>query len=362
MGLHIENLRKEFGKLVAVKDLSLKVETGEFVSLLGPSGCGKSTTLNMIAGLLYPTSGSIFIDDVLVNELPPRDRKIGLVFQNYAVFNHMTVHDNLAFGLKIRKTPKNEIDKRIKEVAEFLRIGDVLDKRAGGLRLDQLQRVAIGRSMIVKPSLFLLDEPLSNLDAALRAVMRVELKKMQKELKQTVVYVTHDQLEAMTMSERIAVMNKGELQQYDTPSVIYNHPKNQFVANFIGSPSMNFIDCSFAEKDGKAFLDAGVFSLDITEFHEIVKAQATSSELILAIRPEDVKIMNQPSTDETIETSVYMVEPIGVKTIVTMPIGNRMFKALAAGGFRAAIGDRKWIAFQRPKVHIIDKKTGSVVV
>jgi len=362
VGLHLENLRKEFGELVAVKDLTLTVETGEFVSLLGPSGCGKSTTLNMIAGLLYPTSGRIFIDDIVVNELPPRDRKIGLVFQNYAVFNHMTVYDNLAFGLKIRKTPKSEIDQRVKEVAEFLRIGDVLKNRAGGLRLDQLQRVAIGRSMIVKPTLFLLDEPLSNLDAALRAVMRVELKKMQKELKQTVMYVTHDQLEAMTMCERIAVMNKGELQQYDTPTVIYNHPKNRFVANFIGSPSMNFIDCSLVEKDGKAFLDAGAFTLDITEFHEMIKAQATSSELVIGVRPEHIEIMNQRSLADSVKALVYIVEPLGARSVVSMSIGNTIIKALTSGGFSGAVGETKWIRYQRDKIHIIDKKTGKVAV
>lgn len=362
MGLRIENLRKEFGELVAVKDLSLTVETGEFVSLLGPSGCGKSTTLNMIAGLLYPTSGRIFIDDVLVNELPPRDRKIGLVFQNYAVFNHMTVYDNLAFGLKIRKTPSNEIDQRVKEVADFLRITDVMKRRAGGLRLDQLQRIAIGRSMIVRPDLFLLDEPLSNLDAALRAVMRVELKKMQKELKQTVMYVTHDQLEAMTMSERIAVMNKGELQQYDTPTVIYHHPKNRFVANFIGSPSMNFIDCSLLEKEGKALLDAGVFTIDITEFHEMIKAQVTSSELVMGVRPEDIEIMNQPSGAGSVPTSVYLVEPLGAKSVVSVSIGNTIIKALTPGAFKAGVGETKWIRYEKDKIHIMDKKTGKVAV
>lgn len=362
MGLRIENLRREFGELVAVKDLNLTVETGEFVSLLGPSGCGKSTTLNMIAGLLHPTSGRIFIDDVLVNELSPRDRRVGLVFQNYAVFNYMTVYDNLAFGLKLRKTPKNEIDKQVKEVADFLRIADVLKKRAGGLRLDQLQRIAIGRSMVVKPSLFLLDEPLSNLDPALRAVMRVELKKMQKELKQTVMYVTHDQLEAMTMCERVAVMNKGELQQYDTPTVIYHHPKNRFVANFIGSPSMNFLDCSLVEKDGKALLDAGAFTLDITHLHEIVRAQATGTELVMGVRPEDIEIMNQPSGADSVPTSVYLVEQLGAKSLVSMSLGNTIIKALTPGGFRADVGETKWIRYQRDKIHIIDKKTGKVAV
>lgn len=362
MGLRIENLRKEFGELVAVKDLTLTVETGEFVSLLGPSGCGKSTTLNMVAGLLHPTSGGIFIDDVLVNELSPRDRKIGLVFQNYATFNHMTVYDNLAFGLRIVKTPMSELDQRVREVAEFLRIGDVLKKRAGGLRLDQLQRIAIGRSMIVKPKVFLLDEPLSNLDASLRAVMRVELKKMQKELKQTVVYVTHDQLEAMTTSERIAVMNKGELQQYDTPAEIYHHPKNRFVANFIGAPSMNFVECSLVEKDGRALLDAGAFTLDTTEFHEVIKAQATSSELVMGVRPEDVEVMNKPAGTDSVETSVYMVEPLGAKNIVSISVGNTVIKALTPGAFKATVGETKWIRYKRDKIHIIDKKTGKVAV
>jgi len=185
---------------------------------------------------------------------------------------------------------------------------------------------------------------------------------MQKELKQTVMYVTHDQLEAMTMSERIAVMNKGELQQYDTATVIYHHPKNRFVANFIGSPSMNFIDCSLLEKDGKALLDAGAFTVDITEFHEMIKAQATSSELVIGVRPEDVEIMNQPSGADSVPTSVYIVEPLGAKSVVSVSIGNTIIKALTTGAFKAGVGETKWIRYRKDKIHIMDKKTGRVAI
>ncbi|WP_455369951.1 ABC transporter ATP-binding protein, partial [[Eubacterium] cellulosolvens] len=228
--LRLEKLRREFGSLVAVNDLTLEIKSGEFVSLLGPSGCGKSTTLNMIAGLLEPTSGKIFVGDEDITGISPIERNVGLVFQNYAVFSSMTVYDNLAFGLKVRKYPEDQIRSEVHKIAETLELSDVLAMKAGKLRLDELQRTALGRSMITKPAFFLLDEPLSNLDAGLRSLMRVELKRIQQELKQTILYVTHDQVEAMSMADRIAVMDHGELQQYGPREELYSNPSNRFVA------------------------------------------------------------------------------------------------------------------------------------
>ncbi|HEY8475311.1 MAG TPA: ABC transporter ATP-binding protein, partial [Chloroflexota bacterium] len=237
----LDNLRKEFGKVVAVERLSLDVGDGQFVALLGPSGCGKTTTMNMIAGLERPTSGTIYFDDRPMNDVPPGKRNVGFVFQNYAIFTHMTVYDNLAFGLKIRHVPPAEIRKEVLKVAELLQLTDQLHQNAGRLSVNDMQKVAIGRTMIIRPSIFLLDEPFSNLDAAFRAYMRGELKRLQREIGQTMIYVTHDQVEAMSMADKIAVMDFGVLQQYGTPDEVYYKPVNMFVANFIGSPNMNFL-------------------------------------------------------------------------------------------------------------------------
>ncbi len=359
--LRLVNLRKEFGDLVAVNDLNLEIKSGEFSSLLGPSGCGKTTTLNMIAGLLTPTSGKIYVGDADITELPPLARNVGLVFQNYAVFGHMSVYDNLAFGLKVRKLSPDEIKGEITKVAELLELTPILNKKAGGLRLDEMQRTALGRSMITKPAFFLLDEPLSNLDATLRSFMRVELKRIQRELNQTILYVTHDQIEAMSMADRIAVMNLGRLQQYGTRSEVYDNPANKFVSNFIGSPSMNFIDCSLLEKGGKAFLDTGEFQIDITKLKGTIKKDATSSKLIIGIRPEDVQIDTKPKSKSSIKTKVYLVEPIGAKTIVSVRVGNIMVKAIGPGTFRPKLDETAYMDFDMKKIHVIDGKTENTI-
>ncbi len=360
--LRLVNLRKEFGDLVAVNDLNLEIKSGEFSSLLGPSGCGKTTTLNMIAGLLTPTSGKIYVGDADITDLPPLARKVGLVFQNYAVFGHMTVYDNLAFGLKVRKLPKDEIKAEIRKVSELLELTDILNKKAGGLRLDEMQRTALGRSMVTEPAFFLLDEPLSNLDATLRSFMRVELKRIQRELKQTILYVTHDQIEAMSMADRIAIMNLGRLQQYGTRSEVYDHPANKFVANFIGSPSMNFIDCSLVEKGEKAYLDTGEFQIDVTKLKGTIKKGATSSKLIMGIRPEDVQVSMKPPSKNSVKTKVYLIEPIGAKTIASVKIGNIIVKAIAPGIFRPKIDEEAYMDFDMQKMHAIDRKTEKTIV
>jgi multiple sugar transport system ATP-binding protein len=359
--LRIETLRKEFGSLVAVKDLTLEVKSGEFVSLLGPSGCGKSTTLNMIAGLLEPTSGKIFVGNQDITDISPIQRNVGLVFQNYAVFNNMTVYENLAFGLRVRKMSNDQIKTEVNKIAETLELSDILAMKAGKLRLDELQRTALGRSMITKPAFFLLDEPLSNLDAGLRSQMRVELKRIQRELKQTILYVTHDQVEAMSMADRIAVMSQGELQQYGSRDELYSNPSNRFVANFIGSLSMNFIDCTLIEKDNRTLLDATDFQIDVTKLADVIKKNVSNSELIMGIRPEDVEVNTQRKTEDSIQSEVYITEPIGPKTVVSLSIGNTKIKSMVPETFHTKIGEKLWTNFNMKKLHIFDKKSEKAI-
>lgn len=359
--LRIEKLRKEFGSLVAVNDLTLEVKSGEFVSLLGASGCGKSTTLNMIAGLVEPTSGKIFVGDQDITNVSPIQRNVGLVFQNYAVFNNMTVYENLAFGLRVRKMPNDQIKTEVNKIAETLELSDILAMKAGKLRLDELQRTALGRSMITKPAFFLLDEPLSNLDAGLRSQMRVELKKIQRELKQTILYVTHDQVEAMSMADRIAVMNQGELQQYGSRDELYSHPSNRFVANFIGSLSMNFIDCTLIEKDNRTLLDATDFQINVTKLTDVIKKNISNSELIMGIRPEDIEVNNQRKTEDSIQSEVYITEPLGPKTIVSLSIGNTKIKSMVPGTFHTKIGEKLWANFNMKKLHVFNKKSENAI-
>ncbi|TIX81954.1 MAG: ABC transporter ATP-binding protein, partial [Mesorhizobium sp.] len=255
--IHLQNLVKKFGDFTALKTMDLAIADGEFMALLGPSGCGKSTTMNMIAGMEEPTSGKILFGERDMTGVPMGRRGVGFVFQNYAIFTHMTVWQNLAYGPKMRGAPKAEIERRVGAIAEKLQLTPLLDRKADGLSVNILQRVAIGRSAIMEPAIFLLDEPLSNVDAAFRAVMRTELKQLQRQFRQTMVYVTHDQLEAMTMADRIAVMDHGVLQQVGTPLEVYNDPANVFVARFIGAPGMNLLKGRPAESDRGLVIDLG---------------------------------------------------------------------------------------------------------
>jgi len=356
----LENLTKRFGSLEAVKKLNLEVKDGEFVCLLGPSGCGKTTTLRIIAGLEKPTTGNIYIGDRLVNELSPAERDIAMVFQFYALYPGMTVFEHLAFPLESRKTPKDEIKKKVKKAAEILRIDHLLNEIATKLTVGEQQRVALGRAIVRSPQVYLLDEPLTNLDSRLRASMRVELKKLQRELGQTTIYVTHDQLEAITMADRIGVMDYGVLQQYDTPDRLYSNPKNLFVAGFIGTPTINFIDCGFIEKDGKMLLDLGPFTIDISEFEKLVKERATSSELILGIRPEDISVY-RTHLEDRIKAVVYVTELIGDKIIIDLMVGKRLLRVLAPVTFKVEVNEKLWISFDKDKMHIFDKKTKEAI-
>lgn len=353
---------KRFGDVVAVDDANIEAKDKEFVVLLGPSGCGKTTTLRCIAGLETPDEGNIYIGDALVNELPPKDRDVAMVFQSYALYPHMTVYDNIAFPLKMRKIRKEEIAKRVRHTAELLRITHLLNRKPKQLSGGEAQRTALGRAIIREPKVFLMDEPLSNLDAKLRLYMRAELKRLQKDLGVTTVYVTHDQAEAMTMADRIAIMNFGVVQQFATPSDIYNHPANMFVAGFIGSPPMNFTDCTLKEEKGKFVLKAEAFTLPIPiAIGKKVKEEATSSELVLGVRPENITVRKEP-TPGSVEAEVYVVEPLGSEIIVDARVGESLFKVRTAPDFVLNVGSKIWLKFDMDKIHIFDKKTKVTIV
>jgi len=360
--VRLENVTKRFGDVVAVNNLSYEVGDGEFLCMLGPSGAGKTTTMRMIAGVERPDEGNIYIGDVPVNDVPPKERDVAMMFQSYALYSHKTVYKNLAFPLEKHKVSKDEVDRRVKEVAEILGISHLLDRLPKQLSGGEKQRVALGRTMVRKPEAYLLDEPLTNLDAKLRAHMRAELKKLREELKTTIIYATPDQLEAMSMADRIAVMNFGKLLQCDTSGAIYNHPKNLFVAGFIGSPAMNFIDCTFVEKEDKAFLDAGEFLYDITELKNLIKDRYTSPELILGIRPEHISISKKPLTEDSIEAEIYVIEPSRPDVIVSISVGAKALEALAPETFRGDMGEKVWITFDRSKVYVFDKKTENAII
>lgn len=360
----IKNVTKRFGKFVAVNNMSLDIEDKEFLVMLGPSGSGKTTLLRCIAGLETPEEGKIHIGDSDVTNVLPKDRDVAMVFQSYALYPHMTVFDNIAFSLKIHKVPIIERTKRVKEVANLLQIGHLLDRRPKQLSGGEAQRVALGRAIIRQPRVFLMDEPLSNLDAKLRLYMRVELKKLQKDLDITTIYVTHDQAEAMTMADRIAVMDSAVLQQVGTPDEIYNHPSNEFVAGFIGSPAMNFLDCTFAKenKHSLKFIGEG-FSLTVPEWMiETIEKEATSSEFILGIRPEDMFVQSELKKEDSIPAVIFEIEPLGFETVVDLTIGDKLLKMRTSTHFKANPGDKLNVVLAKDKMHVFDRKTSKLVI
>lgn len=305
----------------AVHGIDLEIRDGEFMVFVGPSGCAKSTTLRMIAGLEEITGGEVYIDDKLVNDLPPKDREIAMVFQNYALYPHMTVYDNMAFGLKLRKTPKKEIDERVREAAEKLEITDLLDRKPKEMSGGQRQRVALGRAIVRKPKVFLFDEPLSNLDAKLRVSMRVRITQLHKELKNTMIYVTHDQVEAMTMGDRITVLNYGRIMQVDTPLNLYHKPKNKFVAGFIGMPTMNLIEAILKEKDGKIYVDIdGVEILLVKEKADKVRSHV-GKRVTFGIRPENI-VLKGLDEEQKVVGDISIVEQMGNEEYIYFTLGN----------------------------------------
>ncbi len=347
-------------RVVAVDHINLYVKDREFLVLLGPSGCGKTTTLRMIAGLEVPTEGEIYIGDKLVNDLHPKDRDVSMVFQNYALYPHLTVFDNIAFPLKIRKYPKEEIRRRVEEVAELLRIKHLLGRKPKELSGGEQQRVALGRAIVRRPKVFLMDEPLSNLDAKLRILMRAELKKLQKELGVTTIYVTHDQVEAMTMADRIAVMNEGRLMQVGTPQELFNRPANIFVAGFIGAPPMNFFECEVKEYEDGYYFESEVFKYRISEALGKLVSRLGISRVIMGIRPHDVKVSRGP-IENSIKAETYVVEPLGTETILDFKLGANIVKAVVPPTMRIEPGEEVWLVFEEDRLHIFDKKTGKSI-
>ncbi|MBO7484513.1 MAG: sn-glycerol-3-phosphate ABC transporter ATP-binding protein UgpC [Spirochaetaceae bacterium] len=302
------------GNVRAVDNANITVEDREFVVFVGPSGCGKSTTLRMIAGLEDITEGELYIDGELMNDVPPKDRNIAMVFQNYALYPHMTVYDNMAFGLKIRKVDKAEIERRVREAARILDIEKLLDRKPKALSGGQRQRVAVGRAIVRNPKVFLFDEPLSNLDAKLRVQMRAEISDLHHRLNATMIYVTHDQVEAMTMGDKIVVMKDGKIQQIGSPLYLYNHPINKFVAGFIGSPPMNFLTVKIVEKGGKLVADEGSFEVSPTEEQAKALKAYIGKEVFFGIRPEDLTYTTTPVASNNMQMKISVIEPLGAET------------------------------------------------
>ncbi len=356
----LKNVYKFFDKDVpVVNNLNISIEDREFVVLVGPSGCGKSTTLRMIAGLEEISRGELYIGERMVNNVPPKDRDIAMVFQNYALYPHMTVYENMAFGLKLRKCSKQQIRHSVEEAAEILGIGDLLDRKPKALSGGQRQRVAVGRAIVRKPQVFLFDEPLSNLDAKLRVQMRAEISKLHKRLNTTMIYVTHDQVEAMTMGDRIVVMKDGVVQQIDTPLNLYNLPQNRFVASFIGSPAMNILDGKII-KDNGIWFDEGNLKLKLPENYEKKLERYVGKEISFGIRPEDIHDATlHHSLNEKTEASllVEVVEPMGHEIFLYTSTGAHSLVARISSRSKPVIGQPIKLAFDMAKAHFFDLQT-----
>jgi len=352
-------LNKKYDEVHAVKDVNLHIRDKEFMVLVGPSGCGKTTTLRMVAGLEEITAGDIVIGDRVVNDLPPKDRDIAMVFQNYALYPHMTVYDNMAFGLKMRKFPKAEIQKRVQDAADLLGIGELLKRKPRQLSGGQRQRVAVGRAIVRHPQVFLFDEPLSNLDAKLRVQMRVELKRLHDRLETTAIYVTHDQVEAMTLGDRVVVMKDGWIQQVGEPLELYGKPANKFVAGFIGSPAMNFADATVVEEGGGLVVTSPGFRIPVpparVERLRAYKGQA----LTLGIRPEDMRIGGDGA--HAFDALVDVVEPLGSEILLNITIGQQAMVARVEPTVRAKIHEKIRFNVEPDRLHYFDAKTEAAI-
>ena len=343
-----------------VTDANFKVEDKEFVVLVGPSGCGKTTTLRMIAGLEEISSGEIFIDGKLVNNLPPKDRDIAMVFQNYALYPHMSVYENMAFGLKLKKVDKKEIDVRVKEAAKILSLEEYLNRKPKALSGGQRQRVAVGRAIVRKPKVFLFDEPLSNLDAKLRVQMRTEISKLHKQLGATMIYVTHDQTEAMTMGDRIVIMKDGIVNQVDTPLNLYKKPVNQFVAGFIGSPAMNFLSGTISEKSDLTFTsDKSELTFNFSSEQKNYLNDYIGQEVVIGIRPEDIFIEKTNSKSIEQECRLDVIEPMGNETFIYFEIEKTQFIARVKPLHDLKVGVKIKLYIDPDKIYLFDKKTGN---
>ena len=368
--IKLENVVKRYGDVVAVKDFNLEIEDKEFVVFLGPSGCGKTTTLRLIAGLENPEEGDIFIDGERVNDLSPADRDIAFVFQFYALYPHLNVYDNIAFPLKAVKVSKPEIDTQVKRVAEILQISDMLNRKPSVLSGGEMQRVALGRAMVRQPKVYLLDEPMANLDAKIRVDTRAEIKRLQHEIGATTIFVTHDQVEAMSLADRIAVIHLGVLQQIGTPDEIYNKPQSLFVAGFMGMPTMNLLDAELVAKEG-----ASVLGLSYTDVHlrlsperlSCITSTAEENGLVFGIRPEHITAASQP-TEQKISAQVHLIEPLGAVNILDLFLGTHaetqdpiLLRVRAHPTFQVAVGDTIWLDFDAAEMHLFDRETEQAV-
>ncbi len=349
MKVDIEQLNKSFGTVVAVHDLNLDIRAGEFVAFLGPSGCGKTTTLLMIAGIYKPTGGVIRFGERVVNTVQPRDRNIGMVFQSYALYPHMSVFENIAYPLKLKGVSKDEQRVRVQRSADVMGIGDLLHRRPGQLSGGQQQRVALGRALVKEPDVLLFDEPLSNLDARLRLTMRGEIKALQKRLGITSIYVTHDQVEALTMADRIAVMNEGLLEAYDTPDDLYDHPKTLFIASFVGNPPMNILPIQAALEGDAVILQNDALRLPVRS-ERALKAAQQHGDLLMGVRPEDVTL----SADGALCGEVFVVEPLGREDMIDVRIGQHRLAALVTTEKRIRAGNRVRLDINADKLQFFD--------
>ena len=368
--IRLEHVTKRFGSVVAVDDLTFEIYDGEFFFLLGPSGCGKTTTLRVIAGLDRSEEGDIFIDGERVNHLQPADRDVAFVFQFYALYPHLTAYDNIAFPLKAVKVPKLEIQNRVGEVAATLQIEHLLNRKPGYLSGGEMQRVALGRAMVRRPRAFLMDEPMANLDAKLRVDTRSELKRLQREIGTTTVFVTHDQVEAMSMADRIAIMHQGLLQQLGAPQEVYNQPKSLFVAEFMGSPSMNLIEGEIQSQAGEDILhlthtDIGLALSDKQMAR--VQREATNNKLVFGVRPEHIVVSKEPINGK-FQASVHLVESLGSVNIIDIFLGENsetgnliIFRARTHPAFQVATGQSVWLDFDEKHTHLFDRHTGKAI-
>ena len=358
MEVTIENLTKKFGDVVGIENLNLDIQDGEFVAFLGPSGCGKTTTLLMLAGIYKPTAGVIRFGNRVVNQISPKDRNIGMVFQSYALYPHMTVFGNIGYPLKLKKMSKEEQQQRVQRIADMMGIGHLLERRPGELSGGQQQRVALGRALVKEPDILLFDEPLSNLDARLRLTMRGEIKRLQKSLGITSIYVTHDQVEAMTMADRIAVISDGHLQAFDTPDDLFHRPRTLFIAGFVGNPPMNFVSVTIRHENGvyHAVTEDGALVMEVP-LNRAEKVLASGKEQItMGIRPQDVRLDLKASSP--VKGEVYSIEPLGDNDLINVHVGAQSLFLLANPENRMSLDDTVHVNFKAQNVQFFDPDTG----
>ena len=368
--IKLENIVKRYGDVIAVRDFSLEIQDKEFVVFLGPSGCGKTTTLRLIAGLEHPEEGDIFIDGERVNDLSPADRDIAFVFQFYALYPHLSVYDNIAFPLKAVKVSKSEIDTQVKRVAEILQISNMLSRKPSVLSGGEMQRVALGRAMVRQPKVYLLDEPMANLDAKIRVDTRAEIKRLQHEIGATTIFVTHDQVEAMSLADRIAVIHEGLLQQIGTPYEVYNRPESLFVAGFMGMPTMNLLGAELTARQGESVLrlsHTDVYLPLSPKRQAAISTAAQENGLVFGVRPEHITAVKQ-SDERKIAADVHLVEPLGAVNILDMRLGTHsetqepiLLRVRTHPTFRVGVGDTIWLDFNEVETHLFDQKTERVL-